>query len=155
MSPREWVEKDFYAVLGVPQGADQADIKKAYKKLAKANHPDAHPDDPKAEARFKEVSEAYSVVGDEQRRSEYDEARRLFGAGAGRFRRPGGTGCRRAAGRRSTWATCSAASASGSAASATCSATSSAAAAAPAASEGPTSRPARPSTCSTPSAGRR
>ena len=92
MSPREWVEKDFYAVLGVPAGADQAEIKKAYKKLAKANHPDARPGDPKAEARFKEVSEAYSVVGDAQRRTEYDEARRLFGAGAGRFRRPGGAG---------------------------------------------------------------
>ena len=94
MAPqREWLEKDYYAVLGVGKEASDAEIKKAYRKLARENHPDANPDDPEAEKRFKEVGEAYSVLGDATKRQEYDELRRLgaagFGAGPGG---PGGMG---------------------------------------------------------------
>jgi molecular chaperone DnaJ len=74
---REWFEKDYYKVLGVPESASQKDITKAYRKLARQHHPDANPDDPKAEERFKEVSAAYDVVGDEAKRKEYDEVRKL------------------------------------------------------------------------------
>src|SRR5215468_11894251 len=89
MSARDLVEKDYYAALGVPKDASAADIKKAYRKLARELHPDKNPGDAKAEARFKEVSEAYDVLSDDKRRREYDEARSLFGAGG--FR-PGGAG---------------------------------------------------------------
>jgi molecular chaperone DnaJ len=82
------VEKDYYAALGVPKDAPAADIKKAYRKLARELHPDKNPGDAKAEARFKEVSEAYDVLSDDARRREYDEARALFAAG----RYPGGPG---------------------------------------------------------------
>jgi molecular chaperone DnaJ len=75
------VEKDYYAALGVPKDAPAADIKKAYRKLARELHPDKNPGDAKAEARFKEVSEAYDVLSDERRRREYDEARALFQSG--------------------------------------------------------------------------
>ena len=78
------VEKDYYAVLGVAKEASQPDIKKAYRKLARELHPDANPGDAKAEARFKDVSEAYSVLSDSTKRQEYDEQRSLF-AGGGRF----------------------------------------------------------------------
>ncbi len=82
MAPqREWLEKDYYAVLGVSKDASAEEIKKAYRKLARESHPDAHRDDPDAERRFKEVGEAYAVLGDEQRRREYDEIRRLGAAG--------------------------------------------------------------------------
>jgi len=95
---REWLEKDYYKVLGVSKGASQEEIKRAYRKLARVNHPDANPDDPQAEQRFKDVGEAHSVLGDEDKRREYDEIRRLGaagfggggGAGAGGF--PGGFG---------------------------------------------------------------
>jgi molecular chaperone DnaJ len=76
------VEKDYYAALGVPKDASAADIKKAYRKLARELHPDKNPGDAKAEARFKEISEAYDVLSDETRRREYDEARALFTSGA-------------------------------------------------------------------------
>ena len=82
---RDWLEKDFYAVLGVSKDASQDEIKKAYRKLARENHPDANPDDPQAEQRFKEIGEAYAVLGDEQSRKEYDEIRRLGAAGLGGF----------------------------------------------------------------------
>lgn len=88
MTPQDWVTKDFYKVLGISKDASAADIKKAYRKLARDLHPDKNPDDKKAEDRFKAVSEAYSVVGDEDKRKEYDEARSLFGGGGG-FRFPG------------------------------------------------------------------
>jgi molecular chaperone DnaJ len=87
VSTRDFIEKDYYAALGVPKDADAAAIKKAYRKLARDLHPDKNPGNTEAESRFKEVSEAYDVLSDEKRRAEYDEARRLFGAGAGR---PGG-----------------------------------------------------------------
>ncbi|MBW3618773.1 MAG: molecular chaperone DnaJ [Actinobacteria bacterium] len=84
MAPqREWLDKDYYAVLGVPQDASADDIKKAYRKLARANHPDSTPDDPAAEQRFKEVGEAYAVLGDEDKRREYDEIRKLAATGGG------------------------------------------------------------------------
>jgi molecular chaperone DnaJ len=89
VSTRDFIEKDYYAALGVPKDASQADIKKAYRTLARKLHPDKNPGDAKAEARFKEVSEAYDVLSDEKRRREYDEARALFGSGG--FH-PGGFG---------------------------------------------------------------
>jgi len=95
MSTRDFIEKDYYAALGVPKDADAAAIKKAYRKLATELHPDKNPNNAEAEARFKDVSEAYDVLSDTKRRTEYDEARRLFGGGRpggfpGGF--PGGTG---------------------------------------------------------------
>ncbi|MEU5837569.1 molecular chaperone DnaJ [Streptomyces diacarni] len=89
MSTKDFIEKDYYKVLGVPKDATEAEIKKAYRKLARENHPDANAGDPKAEERFKDASEAYDVLGDPKRRKEYDEARTLFGSGG--FR-PGGAG---------------------------------------------------------------
>ena len=73
---REWFEKDYYAVLGVPSTASQKEITKAYRKLAREFHPDANPNNAAAEERFKEISGAYDVLGDEERRKEYDEVRR-------------------------------------------------------------------------------
>ena len=87
---REWFEKDYYAVLGVSETAAQKDITKAYRKLARQLHPDANPGDKAAEERFKEVSAAYEVVGDPEKREQYDEVRRM-GPVAGGFG-PGGFG---------------------------------------------------------------
>jgi molecular chaperone DnaJ len=83
MGPRD-VEKDYYAALGVAKDADAAAIKKSYRKLARELHPDKNPDDAKAEARFKDVSEAYDVLSDDARRKEYDEMRSLYANGGGR-----------------------------------------------------------------------
>jgi molecular chaperone DnaJ len=82
MPPRDYFEKDFYSVLGVPPDATQADIAKAYRKLARELHPDARPDDPSAEARFKEVSEANAVLSNPEKRREYDQVREMASSGA-------------------------------------------------------------------------
>jgi molecular chaperone DnaJ len=88
MSTKDYLEKDYYKTLGVAKTAKQAEIKAAYRKLARKYHPDANKGDVSAEEKFKEVSEAYSVLSDEKRRKEYDEARSMFGSG---FRVPTGT----------------------------------------------------------------
>src|SRR3954469_12963653 len=113
MSTRDFIEKDYYAALGVPKDADAATIKKAYRKLARDLHPDKNPNNAEAEARFKDVSEAYDVLSDTKRRAEYDEARSLFGAGGRPGGFPGGFGGGAGfpgggAAARSTSATCSA-----------------------------------------------
>jgi molecular chaperone DnaJ len=86
MSTKDDLEKDYYAVLGVPQTATAAEIKKAYRKLARTYHPDANKGDSAAEERFKDISAAYDVLSDDERRKEYDELRRLGSSG---FRFPG------------------------------------------------------------------
>jgi len=93
MAPqREWFEKDYYKVLGVSEKAPAKDITRAYRKLARELHPDANPGDAAAEERFKEVSAAYDVVGDETKRKEYDEVRAMGPMGAAGFGGPGGPG---------------------------------------------------------------
>lgn len=99
-APREWFEKDYYAVLGVSKDADAKEITKAYRKLARENHPDAKPGDSAAEERFKEISTAYDVVGDPEKRRDYDEVQALGpmggfggpGGAPGGFGGPGGPG---------------------------------------------------------------
>lgn len=81
MASQDWVEKDFYKILGVAKDVSDADLKKAYRKLAKDNHPDLHPGDAAAEAKFKDISEAYDVLSDPEQRREYD-AIRAMGGGA-------------------------------------------------------------------------
>jgi molecular chaperone DnaJ len=88
--------KDFYAVLGVSASASQDEIKKQYRKLAARYHPDKNPNDPKAADRFKEISEAYQVLGDAQRRKQYDQMRQLGAFGG--FGGAGRTGARPGAG---------------------------------------------------------
>jgi molecular chaperone DnaJ len=98
MAGQDWFEKDFYAVLGVAQDASAADVKKAYRKLARAHHPDANPGDASAERRFKEIGEAYSVLSDPEQRQQYDAIRSMsrggarFSAGGGPGAGPGGAG---------------------------------------------------------------
>jgi molecular chaperone DnaJ len=75
---REWFEKDYYKVLGVSDSSSDKEIARAYRKLAKQFHPDANPG---SEERFKEISAAYDVLGDKDKRKEYDEVRRLGPAG--------------------------------------------------------------------------
>ena len=86
MSQRDWMDKDFYAVLGVAPTASDAEIKKTYRKLAQRYHPDNNPDDKHAEERFKEVSQAFDVIGDSAKRKEYDQMREAIRSGFGRFR---------------------------------------------------------------------
>lgn len=85
MSQREWIEKDYYTVLGVKPGATAAEIKKAYRKLAQRHHPDANPGDRKAEELFKEISQAYDVLSDPKQRKEYDQLREMVRSGFNPF----------------------------------------------------------------------
>ena len=93
MASQDWFEKDFYAILGVPQDADAAAIKKAYRKLARKHHPDQNAGDTAAEQRFKDIGEAHAVLADPKQRQEYDAVRQMAHGGA-RFRAggPGGAG---------------------------------------------------------------
>lgn len=92
MVQREWVEKDFYKVLGVTSNASDDDIKRVAKKLLAENHPDRNPNNPAAEDRYKEVGEARDVLTDKAKRAEYDETRRMFASGGRRFGGGGGGG---------------------------------------------------------------
>ncbi len=88
----DWAQKDFYAELGVKKDATNAEIKKAYRKLARANHPDSNPGDDAKHDKFKAVAEAYDVVGDPEKRKKYDEMRELYGSGGFRGGFGGGGG---------------------------------------------------------------
>ena len=81
MASQDWFDKDFYKTLGVSKEVSDADLKKTYRKLARKYHPDSNQGDAKAEAKFKEISEAYSVLSDPEQRTEYDEIRAM-GSGA-------------------------------------------------------------------------
>ena len=90
MASQDWFDKDFYKILGVSKGVSEAELKKTYRKLSRQFHPDTNPGDAKAEARFKEISEAYSVLSDKDQRAEYDQMRAMgpgaragFGGGQG------------------------------------------------------------------------
>ena len=85
MAQRDWAEKDYYKILGVPKDASKADIKKAYRKLAQEYHPDANKDDRNAEDRFKEITEAHSILSNDEKRKEYDQIRSFVDAGGQRF----------------------------------------------------------------------
>ena len=87
----EWADKDYYAALGGSSSAEQNEIKRAYRKLARENHPDTHPDDPAAAERFKKVAEAYDVLSDASERKEYDQFKAMLRNGGG-FGRMGGAG---------------------------------------------------------------
>ena len=90
MAPqREWFETDYYKVLGVDDDASAKEITKAYRKLARDLHPDKNPGDEAAEERFKQVSAAYDVLGDEEKKTEYDEVRHMGPVG-GMGAAPGG-----------------------------------------------------------------
>lgn len=90
MASQDWLEKDFYQILGVSKDVSEAELKKTYRSLARKFHPDSNPGDASAEARFKEISEAYSVLSDSTQRSEYDQIRAMA-AGGPRFT-SGGSG---------------------------------------------------------------
>lgn len=90
MGEQDWFDRDYYAVLGVSKDADEKEIRKAYRKLARKWHPDQNDGDPKAEAKFKEIGEAFAVLDDKEQRQKYD-AMRQMAAGGHRFA-PGGSG---------------------------------------------------------------
>ena len=92
MSTKDWIEKDYYKVLGVDKKASAEEIRKAFRKIARDNHPDANPGDKAAEARFKEAAEANTILSNPEKRKEYDEARSLFGGAGVRFGRSGSGG---------------------------------------------------------------
>ena len=89
MASQDWFEKDFYKVLGVSKDVSDAELKKVYRKLSRQYHPDTNPGDAKAEAKFKEISEAYAVLSDKKERAEYDQVRAM-GSGARFTGGPGG-----------------------------------------------------------------
>ena len=89
MASQDWLDKDFYQLLGVSKDVGDAELKKTYRKLARKYHPDSNPGDAVAEAKFKEISEAYSVLSDAEQRAEYDQIRAM-GAGGARFTAGGG-----------------------------------------------------------------
>ena len=91
MASQDWLDKDFYQLLGVSKDVSDAELKKTYRKLARKYHPDSNPGDAVAEAKFKEISEAYSVLSDAEQRAEYDQIRAM-GAGGARFTAGGGGG---------------------------------------------------------------
>lgn len=91
MASQDWFEKDFYKTLGVDKDISEADLKKAYRKLARKYHPDSNPGDKAAEEKFKEISEAYDVLSDDKTRREYDQIRAM-GSGARFSAGPGGPG---------------------------------------------------------------
>src|SRR3954449_10232372 len=91
MTTKDYLEKDYYKVLGVSKTATPDEIKKAYRKLARQHHPDKNGSDKKSEEKFKQIAEAYDVLSRPEQRKEYDEARTLFGGGGG-IRFPGGGG---------------------------------------------------------------
>ena len=91
MASQDWFDKDFYKVLGVSKDVSQADLKKTYRKLARKYHPDSNPGDAKAEAKFKEISEANAVLSDPESRKEYDQMRAM-GSGMPRFAAGGQNG---------------------------------------------------------------
>jgi molecular chaperone DnaJ len=86
------VAEDFYKTLGVSRDASSEEIKKAYRRLARENHPDRNPDDPKAEDRFKSIQEAYDTLSDPEKRKQYDSGGMFAGFGGGRPFGAGGTG---------------------------------------------------------------
>ena len=93
MAQRDWAEKDYYKVLGVPKTASKEEIKKAYRKLAQKHHPDANKGDAAAESRFKEISEAHAILSNDEKRAEYDQIRQFIESGGRRFyNAPGGAG---------------------------------------------------------------
>ncbi|HDK45233.1 MAG TPA: molecular chaperone DnaJ [Actinobacteria bacterium] len=92
MMNRDWVDKDFYKVLGVSKNADAKEIKRAYRKLAQRYHPDANPNDAKAEEKFKDISEAYATLSNEEQRKEYDEVRQMVDSGGFRGFQSGPSG---------------------------------------------------------------
>lgn len=92
MSQKEWIDKDYYAVLGVDKSASDADIKKAYRKLAQKHHPDANQGKAGAEEKFKEISQAFDVLKDPKTKGEYDRIRQMVDAGGFRAGGPGGPG---------------------------------------------------------------
>ncbi|HWT34227.1 MAG TPA: DnaJ C-terminal domain-containing protein [Microbacterium sp.] len=79
MASQDWFDKDFYKILGVDKSVSDADLKKTYRKLARQYHPDSNQGNAEAEARFKEISEAYAVLSDKEQRAEYDQVRAMGG----------------------------------------------------------------------------